>query len=113
MDKQLKYICEKCDFKVNTKARWEAHIKSELHLTGQRKKRSDYKEPLKCVDCEYTSKNNITMKTHILNFHKTKDDRIKEFKFYCINCDFGSFSKDIIEKHNNTEKHKHFITLNK
>ena len=28
-------------------------------------------------------------------------------------CDFGSFSKDTIEVHNNSEKHKTFILRNK
>ena len=28
-----KYNCEKCNFTCNTKARWEAHIKTELHKT--------------------------------------------------------------------------------
>ena len=45
-NKEYKYNCEKCNFKCNTKARWEAHITTELHKTGQRKKRSDFKEHL-------------------------------------------------------------------
>ena len=106
MDKQFKYICEKCDFKVNTKARWEAHIKSELHLTGQRKKRSDYKEDTKCEKCDYKTRNIVTMKKHILNKHASLEEREKEFKYYCKICDFGTFSKDTIEVHNESEKHK-------
>ena len=27
-------------------------------------------------------------------------------RFYCKLCDYGSFSKDLLEKHNLTEKHK-------
>jgi len=46
-----KYICEKCNFKCNTKARWEAHLNTTLHQTGIKKKRSDYKEPIKCDYC--------------------------------------------------------------
>lgn len=108
---EYKYICEQCNFKVNTKARWESHLATELHKTGQRKKRSDYKEPMKCAHCDYTSKNKTTLNTHILNYHKTKEDRQKEFRYYCQNCDFGTFSKDIMDKHNDTEKHKHIISL--
>ena len=53
-----KYKCEKCNYGCNIPSRWEAHIKTTLHKTGQKKKRSDYKEPLKCEKCEYKTKNN-------------------------------------------------------
>jgi len=62
-------------------ARWEAHIKTELHKTGQRKLRSDYKEPYKCDKCDYESKNITTMKIHKLNKHLTKEDREKIILF--------------------------------
>lgn len=106
---QYKYICDKCNFKVNTKARWEAHIKTEIHKTGKRKKRCDYKDPLKCDFCEYVTKNKTTLKKHILNKHKTKDDRHKDFKYYCVGCDFGTFSQKTFEIHNNSDKHKHYL----
>ena len=109
--KETKYNCDKCNFKCNTKARWEAHIDTELHKTGQRKKRSDFKEPFKCDDCDYTTKNITTMKIHKLNKHSTKEERSKQFTLYCKYCDYGSFSKDSLEIHNNTEKHKHTFSL--
>ena len=56
-----KYNCEKCNFKCNTKARWNAHINTQLHITGQRKKRNDYKEPLQCNKCEYKTKNRMIL----------------------------------------------------
>ena len=84
------------------------YINTELHKTGTRKKRSDYKEPVKCDFCDYTTKNTITIKKHMLNKHKTKEERKKEFKFYCEPCNFGTFSKDTMEIHNNSEKHKHY-----
>lgn len=43
---------------------------------------------------------------HTLNEHTTKVEREREFKFYCLYCDFGTFLKDTIEIHNNTNKHK-------
>ena len=46
-----KYNCEKCAFTCNTKARWDAHINTTLHKTGVKKRRCDYKEPLKCNSC--------------------------------------------------------------
>lgn len=48
-------------------------------------------------------------KQHKLNEHATKEQREKEFKFYCKCCDVGSFSKDIYEKHTNSEKHNRYI----
>ena len=111
-NKENKYVCEKCNFKCNTKARWEAHIKTELHKTGQRKLRSDYKEPYKCEKCDYETKNITTMKIHKLNKHSTKLERKEKFKYYCEICDFGTFSKKTIENHNNSEKHKLFKQRN-
>ena len=49
------------------------------------------------------------MLKHKLNEHATKEEREKEFKYYCFNCDFGTFSKDTMDVHNNTEKHKKSI----
>lgn len=107
-----KYNCDKCKFICNTKARWEAHIKTELHKTGKRKKRSDLKDPFKCKECDYQTKNNVTYKAHILNHHSNKQSREKEFKYYCKECDFGTFSKDTIGTHNETDRHKLIIKRN-
>ena len=49
------------------------------------------------------------MKKHVLNEHSTKDEKKKEFKYYCENCYFGTFSKDTFELHNNTNKHKRYL----
>jgi hypothetical protein len=110
--KTYKHICEQCKFKCNTKARWENHIKTELHKTGERKKRKDCKEPIKCERCEYKTKNNMLMKQHILNVHGTKEQREKEFKYYCKICDVGTYSIDLHNRHENTNKHKKFIIRN-
>ena len=109
--KNLKYVCEKCSFKCNTKARWENHIKTELHKTGVRKKRSDYKEPIKCEQCLYKTKNLTTLKIHKLNHHSAKEDRETNFTYYCKLCDFGSFSSDSMDIHNNTKKHQHYLSI--
>ncbi len=47
---------KKCNLGCNIISRWEAHIKTEKHLTGQRKKRSDYKEPYKCENVNMKKK---------------------------------------------------------
>jgi hypothetical protein len=106
--KEEKYNCEQCKFKCNTKARWNAHINTELHKTGTKKKRSDYKEPTQCEKCEYKTKNRTTLIKHTLNKHATKEEREKQFRYYCKICDFGTFSEDSLLVHENTEKHKHF-----
>lgn len=112
MDTNNKFICEKCNFETNIKSKWNIHIDTELHKNGKRKIRSDCKNPLKCYDCDYITKNNITLKKHILNKHSNIEERQKQFKYYCNYCNFGTFSIDTINIHNNTDKHKHFISLN-
>lgn len=107
-----KYNCEQCKFSCDTKARWENHIKTELHKTGKRKLRSDCIEPYKCIECNYQTKNSITYKKHTLNIHANKETREKEFKFYCKHCDFGTFSQDTMNVHNNTTKHGIMIKRN-
>jgi hypothetical protein len=107
-----KFICVKCDFNCDISSRWEAHIKTILHQTGQRKKRSDYKEPIKCDKCVYETKNKMIMFQHKLNEHSTKEEREKKFKYYCKNCDYGSISKDLYEKHLETQKHKKYVIRN-
>ena len=111
MEDYNKYKCEKCNFKCNTKARWEAHIKTELHKTEKKKIRSDYKEPHKCEKCDYKHKNITNYKIHLLNNHSTKEEREKEYIYYCKTCDFGSFCEEQLNKHNETIKHKYNTTL--
>ena len=43
------------------------------------------------------------MKKHRLNEHSTKEEKEKEFNYYCVYCDFGIFSKDTIATYNNTK----------
>lgn len=105
MKTENKYICLKCNFKSNIKSRWEAHINTELHKTGERKKRKDIKPPLKCEKCEYQTKNKLMMVQHKLNEHSTIEEREKEFKYYCKNCDYGTISKDLFLRHQQTQKH--------
>lgn len=109
---EYKYICEKCNFKNNYMSHWIKHIETEFHKTGKKKIRSDKKNALNCTKCEYTCKSNILMIQHRLNTHSTLEERMNEFKYYCKLCDYGTFSKDFIEKHNNTKKHKHNQYIN-
>lgn len=106
-----KYKCEQCNFECKYVAQWNVHIETELHKTGKRKKRSDVKEAVKCEQCDYKTKNKTTMKSHKLNEHSNKEEREKGFRYYCKYCDCGTFSKDILERHNKTQKHQIFISV--
>lgn len=107
-----KYFCKKCDFSCNCLSIWRKHTETEIHKTGKRKKRCDCKCPYICERCKYETTNLTTFQKHILNEHSTKDEREKEFKYYCKYCDFGTFSIDTFNLHNNTKKHKKFIMRN-
>jgi hypothetical protein len=106
---QYKYICETCNYKCNVKSSWVKHCNTELHQNGKRKVRSDYDGPYKCELCNYETKNAISYKQHKLNHHGSKEDRETSFKYYCKYCDYGTFTKKLIENHKNTEKHKIFL----
>ena len=113
-DSLFKYTCDDCNYKCKYNCEWIKHCSTELHKTGIRKKRSDKKSVLSCEKCPYNTKNIIMMKQHKLNEHSSKEQREKDFKFYCKYCDIGTFSKDIFEKHNMTNKHKnYFFATNK
>jgi hypothetical protein len=59
-------------------------MNSSKHLTGKRKGRSDKKEePYICKICNYKSENEYNYKSHCLNNHLSKEEREKEFKYYC------------------------------
>ncbi len=103
--KEYKYNCENCKYYCNEISKWDKHTDTQKHKTGKRKVRADFKGPYKCEKCNYETKNATTYKQHKLNIHSTLEERQKEFKFYCKNCDFGTFSKDLIEKHNQSDKH--------
>ena len=109
--KEYKYNCEKCNYKCQFECQWIKHCDTVLHKTGERKKKDNYKQPQKCKDCDYITKNTALMKKHILNEHSKKEEREKGFKYYCSYCDFGTFSKVTIETHKNTNKHKNFISI--
>lgn len=110
-DKKYKFFCEACNFKCEFKCRWDKHVSTTLHQTGKKKVKSDCIGKRKCNKCSYESENVVNFKKHILNSHSTKEEREKGFKFYCKLCDFGTFSKDSIHIHKNTDKHKNFEAL--
>ena len=58
-----------------------------------------------------SARTNTNMKQHILINHGTKEDREKEFTYYCKYCDYGTFSKPLYKTHKQTKKHKNIVEL--
>lgn len=73
---------EKCEFYTNSRSVWTRYLASGLHLEGHRTTRCDKKLLDKCPNCNYTTKSNISMETHILNNHSS--NIIREEKFKCV-----------------------------
>lgn len=103
---EYKFVCEKCNFKCNTACAWKIHTETEKHKTGKKKVRSDFGGPYICEKCKYKTKNSVAFTQHRLNEHATKEEREKDFKFYCKTCDYGTFSKTFYDNHNESAKHK-------
>jgi hypothetical protein len=99
------FSCEPCNFHSKFKSRLDKHLKSTLHLTGVKKIRSDKKRLDKCPDCDYCYDSLLSMKSHILNNHASKEVRKLKFTYYCELCNVGVFSKVMFEKHLATKSH--------
>ena len=110
--KNKPHKCEKCNISFKFKSQLEKHCKTELHKTGKKKTRSDKKEEFKCEICNlYTTNQQTNLKLHILNNHKTKEERKNEFPYYCELCDSGCMEEKLYKKHLETKKHKKKIDL--
>ena len=110
MDQQteFKYNCVNCNYKCNEKSKWGKHVNTVKHTTGHKKIRSDYKGDKKCNECDYIGKTINNLIEHNLNKHSTIEKREQEFNYYCKLCDYGTLSIDLINNHNNTQKHKRY-----
>lgn len=104
-ESDYKYKCVQCDFYTNANSIWQKHITTEKHKTGERATRCDKKYPEVCDFCNYKPTGNTNYIQHKLNYHSSKEERKDEFKYYCENCDFGTFTKQIYEGHLKTSKH--------
>lgn len=59
-----------------------------------------------CPYCKlYETLQKTNFINHILNNHKTKEERKAEYPNYCDFCDYGSFSKKMYDNHLKTKKH--------
>jgi len=104
MEEVKKYKCEKCEFETNNKSNYNKHIKSELHLTGIKKTRSDKKDK-KCEICNYICSTESNLINHKLVNHSTKEEREIKYKYYCKKCDYGNNNEIIYKKHLVCKKH--------
>jgi len=110
--KNKPHKCEKCNISFKFKSQLEKHYKTELHKTGKKKTRSDKKEEFKCEICNlYTTNQQTNLKLHILNNHKTKEERKNEFPYYCELCNSGCMEEKLYKKHLETKKHKKKLDL--
>ena len=105
---EKKHKCDKCKIAFKHKYQLTNHEKTEKHKTGRRqKKKNIVKKEYKCTICNiYSTKQPTNYKLHILNNHKTTEEKEKKFPHYCKLCDFGSFEKSKYDKHILTKKHK-------
>jgi hypothetical protein len=105
-DNPMRYHCECCNYHCMYLSHWNQHCESERHKNnGIRKIRSDKRLNPQCKDCSYNSTNSTNMKVHCLNQHSPKEERKKEFKYYCERCDFGTFVEILFTRHTETKKH--------
>ena len=109
-----KYFCEKCNYGTDIKSRLTHHEESDLHKTGERKKREKWskeKKIYKCQDCEYTTTFNKNYLIHKLNNHSTKEERASLYDFYCSLCDVGTASLVAFNQHKETSKHCNICSI--
>jgi hypothetical protein len=102
-----KYFCETCKFGCDYESIWNQHIETQKHKNNGILIRQNIKEvsDKKCNECNFIAKHNEGLKNHQLTRHSSKEDREKEFSYYCKECDFGSFRKNLLDLHNNTKRH--------
>ena len=67
---------------------------------------SHFKRPPFYRTKKYYTTNNLTcMKVHCLTQHSSKEERKKEFKYFCDKCDFGTYADILFTRHCETNKH--------
>jgi hypothetical protein len=103
--RKYKYYCEKCKYGTDIIHSMKSHEQSYIHQNGHKKSRKKI-ELYKCEDCEYINNHKYNYISHKLNHHGTKEDREKEFKYYCKLCDTGTYAKEAYDKHMISSKHK-------
>jgi hypothetical protein len=83
-------------------------LRSVLHLTGEKKIRSDKKINI-CEICKLELATQQSLKQHKLNIHSNLEIKKKDFKYYCEHCKIGTNLESIYEKHKLTKKHNSIL----
>lgn len=109
-----------CDYNTQYPSKWKQHERTKKHQNnGKKIPRSDKTFVSICKICNHKTENKVSMETHILTKHSTREERKTNFKYYCKYCDFGTFNKELYNKHLTTLKHEkkelniHFGYINK
>jgi hypothetical protein len=106
MSEKKIYECEKCNFETNVKQAYKNHLETEKHKTGKIKTRSDKLYPEKCELCNYKPYSCAGYVQHKLQIHASIEEKKTQFKFYCEQCNFGTYNELFFNKHISTKKHK-------
>jgi hypothetical protein len=99
------YSCDKCNYHCKFKSELKKHMSSKKHNNQPRKQRFDKVLVEQCSFCPFTNNNLTNVTVHRLTKHSSPEQRAKEFKYYCINCDFGTFTKVSFSRHLVSNKH--------
>lgn len=68
---------------------------------------SEKKGRYSCDHCDdYSTDKKCNLKYHCLSKHALKDERQKQFTYYCALCDVGSFSQICHTNHLNAQNHR-------
>ena len=102
MENQKEYKCEKCMYSTSRKGDYTKHCNSKRHITGTSKTKP---EGYNCEKCNFKTENKQNYETHYLNNHGNSKERKEKFKYYCDNCDFGTFAEKSYIVHKETKGH--------
>lgn len=100
-----KYYCDKCNYGHNFYSFWKRHLNTKKHKSEDGEY-NNVKVPCVCDECGYKTNTSTNLLSHKLNNHSNREERKKNFKFYCEICDIGAMTKRSYDAHLSTVKHK-------
>ncbi len=108
LEKKYKYECIKCNYLTNYKSSYDKHLISSIHITGEKKIRSDKKDN-KCEICYEIFASQQSLKDHKINKHTDIKSKKEKYKYYCESCLIGTNTESIHKKHIESKKHQSII----